>query len=56
MRQRRLAFEKEPGYVLKVLREGTARANAVAEETLALAKRALRQEYSLRRLEFHTPE
>jgi hypothetical protein len=31
--------------VLDVLREGTKRANAVAEETLALAKKAMKQDY-----------
>ena len=45
MRQRRLALEKDPGHVLTVLREGTARANALAGQTLRLAKAALRQNY-----------
>lgn len=45
MRRRRLDFEKEPGHVLAVLREGAARANLVAAETLRLAKQALRQAY-----------
>ena len=50
MRQRRLAFEKDPGYVLKVLKEGTARANVAAEETLYLAKQAMKQDYFPRTL------
>ncbi len=36
--------------VVEVLRAGTARANVVAEETLALAKRAMRQDLFPRRL------
>lgn len=44
-RQKRLEFEKDPAQVLTILREGTAKANAVAEETLALAKKAMRQDY-----------
>ena len=50
IRARRLEFEKDPGAVLEVLRDGTARANAVAEETLTLAKRAIRQDYFPRKL------
>jgi tryptophanyl-tRNA synthetase len=50
IRQRRLQFEKDPGHVLNVLKEGTARANAVAEETLWLAKRAVRQDFFPRQL------
>ena len=36
---------------MDVLREGTRRANAVAEETLALAKQAMKQDYFGRRLD-----
>jgi hypothetical protein len=36
--------------VLDVLRDGTRRANLVAEETLALAKRAMKQDYFPRTL------
>jgi tryptophanyl-tRNA synthetase len=50
MRQRRAAFEADPAGVLKVLKEGTARANAVAEETLYLAKQAMGQGYWRRSL------
>jgi tryptophanyl-tRNA synthetase len=50
IRQRRLQFEKDPGYVLNVLRDGTARANILAEQTLMLAKQAIRQDYFPRTL------
>ncbi len=45
IRQRRLVFEKDPALVLNVLREGAERANAVANQTLAFAKEAMRQNY-----------
>ena len=38
IRKRRKQFEQRPDDVIDVLRKGTKRANAVAEETLALAK------------------
>ncbi len=44
-RQRRMMYEKDPAAVLNILREGTERANVVAEETLALAKKAMKQNY-----------
>ena len=50
IRQRRLGYEKDPGQVLRVLKEGTARANAVAEETLSLAKKAMKQDYFPRKV------
>jgi tryptophanyl-tRNA synthetase len=50
IRARRRQYEARPDLVLDVLRAGTIRANAVAEETLALAKKALRQDYFPRRL------
>jgi len=50
IRQRRLQYEKDPAEVLKVLKAGTARANAVAEETLRLAKQAMKQDYFPRTL------
>ncbi len=40
MRERRREFEGDDAKVLAILREGSARANAAAEETLALAKEA----------------
>lgn len=45
IQQRRLVFEKDPAQVLEVLREGTAKANVVANETLRLAKKAMKQDY-----------
>ena len=45
IRQRRLALQKDPGHVLKILQEGTRRARTVADETLQLAKKYLRQDY-----------
>ena len=45
IRQRRVALQKDPGHVLRVLQEGTRRARTVADETLQLAKKYLRQDY-----------
>jgi tryptophanyl-tRNA synthetase len=50
VRTRRKQYEDRPDDVLDVLREGTRRANVVAEETLALAKRAMKQDYFPRNL------
>ena len=50
IRARRKQFEQRPADVLDVLRQGTKRANAVAEETLALAKKAMKQDYFGRKL------
>ena len=50
IRTRRKQFEQRPDDVIDVLREGTQRANAVAEETLALAKKAMKQDYFPRTL------
>jgi tryptophanyl-tRNA synthetase len=50
IRTRRKHYEARPDDVLDALRQGTVRANAVAEETLALAKKCLRQDYFLRKL------
>ncbi|HVT90028.1 MAG TPA: tryptophan--tRNA ligase [Tepidisphaeraceae bacterium] len=50
IRTRRKAFESRPDDVLDVLRKGTARANEVAEETLALAKKAMKQDYFTRKI------
>ncbi|WP_242392969.1 tryptophan--tRNA ligase [Anaeromyxobacter oryzisoli] len=49
IRERRRALEARPDTVIDVLRDGTRRANAVTEETLALAKHALRQDFLPRR-------
>ena len=45
IRTRRKHFEQRPDEVIDVLREGTRRANVVAEATLALAKKAMKQDY-----------
>jgi tryptophanyl-tRNA synthetase len=50
IRARRAMFAARPDDVIEILRAGTARANACAEETLALAKRAMRQDYFPRSL------
>src|SRR5438477_11415658 len=50
IRARRAQFENRPDDVLDVLRQGTKRANAIAEETLHLAKRAMKQDYFPREL------
>jgi tryptophanyl-tRNA synthetase len=50
IRQRRKHYEQRPDEVIEVLKKGTANANAIAEETLALAKRAMRQDYFGREL------
>jgi tryptophanyl-tRNA synthetase len=50
IRSRRKQFEQRPDDVLDVLRQGTKRANEIAEETLALAKKAMRQDYFPRTL------
>jgi tryptophanyl-tRNA synthetase len=45
IRARRKHFEDRPSDVIDALRAGTQRANSVAEETLALAKSAMKQDY-----------
>ena len=50
IRTRRKQYEARPDDVLDVLREGTRRANAVAEETLVMAKKAVKQDYFPRKL------
>ncbi len=50
IRTRRLEFEKDPAAVLKVLQAGSVKANAIAEETLMLAKTAMKQDYFPRTL------
>jgi tryptophanyl-tRNA synthetase len=50
IRTRRKAFESRPDDVIDVLRTGTARANVVAEETLYLVKKAMKQDYFPRTL------
>lgn len=50
MRERRQALEGDESRILAILRDGCARANATAEETLALAKEACGLGYFRRRL------
>jgi tryptophanyl-tRNA synthetase len=50
IRTRRKHYEQRPDDVLDALRQGTRRANEVAEETLALAKKAMKQDYFPRKL------
>jgi tryptophanyl-tRNA synthetase len=50
IRRRRRHYEQRPGDVIDALRTGTRKANEVAEETLALAKKAMRQDYFAREL------
>ena len=45
MRQRRTELEANPDQVLDVLRDGTRRANVMAEETLDLAKQAMKFDF-----------
>jgi tryptophanyl-tRNA synthetase len=50
IRTRRKQYEQRPDDVIDVLREGTRRANVIAEETLAMAKKAMKQDYFDREL------
>jgi tryptophanyl-tRNA synthetase len=50
IRTRRKQYEARPDDVIDVLRAGTQRANEVAEETLALAKKAMKQDYFSRKV------
>jgi len=45
IRTRRKQYESRPADVLDILKSGTRRANELAEETLALAKKAMHQDY-----------
>ncbi|MFT3786830.1 MAG: tryptophan--tRNA ligase [Tepidisphaeraceae bacterium] len=51
IRAKRKHYEDRPDDVIDALRIGTKRANAVAEETLALAKKAMKQDFFGRSLE-----
>ena len=51
MRERRAAIEGDDATVIDILKSGTSRANAIAEETLAMAKEAAGLGYFDRRLE-----
>lgn len=50
IRDRRRQFEDRPSDVIDALKIGTAKANAIAEETLALAKAAMKQDFFPREL------
>jgi tryptophanyl-tRNA synthetase len=50
IRTRRAHYEQRPDDVIDALRVGTRKANAVAEETLALAKQAMKQDFFPREL------
>jgi tryptophanyl-tRNA synthetase len=50
IRVRRSRYESRPDDVVDALRAGTRRANEVAEETLALVKKAMKQDYFARLL------
>jgi len=50
IRARRKQYESRPDDVIDALRIGTRRANVLAEETLAMAKRAMKQDYFSRSL------
>ena len=45
IRTRRKELEKDPGYVMDVLRQGTEVAQAAAAETLAKVKHAMKIDY-----------
>jgi tryptophanyl-tRNA synthetase len=49
IRQRRLSYQDDISQVMELLREGTSRANAVAEGTLVKVKEAIKQDYFLPR-------
>ena len=50
MRTRRAEYAARPDDVIEILRAGTAKANVVAEETLYLAKQAMKQDFFPRKL------
>lgn len=52
MQQRRAELEADPDRVRQVLHEGTARANALTEETLCQAKQAMKFDFFPRQMSF----
>lgn len=54
MRERRKIYANDPGEVLAILKRGTEKANAIAEETLMLAKQAMKQDFMHRKLQLLT--
>lgn len=55
IRQRRAQFESQPDRVIQVLRDGTDRANTVAEQTLWMAKQAMGFDFFPRRVVLEKP-
>jgi len=51
IQKRRKVFEDDPAIVLNILKEGTERANKVAEETLLKAKEAMKQGFFSRKID-----
>src|SRR5258706_14152619 len=51
IRSRRKQYESRPADVMDALRVGTIKANELAEETLWLAKKAMKQDYFARKLQ-----
>nr|WP_258267251.1 hypothetical protein [Coxiella-like endosymbiont] len=45
IQKRRIEYEKDQIEIQKILQEGSARANKIAEETLFLVKEAVKQNY-----------
>lgn len=52
MQARRKLYAQDEQAILEILQEGTQKANALAEETLALTKQAIHQDYFSRKLIF----
>jgi len=50
IRMRRKRYEARPSEVIQALRQGTRRANNIAEETIALVKQAMKQDFFGREL------
>jgi tryptophanyl-tRNA synthetase len=50
MRERRKLYEKDSAMILSILKQGTERANELAEDTLMKAKKMMRQDYFKREL------
>lgn len=54
MRERRAVYVKDQNEVLRILQEGTAKANTIGEETLIKVKKAMKQDYFNRELKILT--
>ena len=53
MRQRRKQYSNDRTEILRVLQQGTAHANEIAEKTLTLVKEAIKQDYFPRSIAYH---